>query len=80
MVADPADVAECGDGGRGIRKQRTLVVRVDPGLGHGARAVVRTNFGLIGLDDEIERGGVDVAFFGQDGFERTHPKLYVGEF
>jgi hypothetical protein len=40
---------------------------------------VRADLRLIGLDDEIERLGVDVTFLGQDGFERPHPKLHFAE-
>ena len=41
---------------------------------------MRADLGLVGLDDEIERLGIDVALLGQDGFQRPHPKLHLGQF
>ena len=34
---------------------------------------------LVGLDDEVERGRIDIALLGQDGFERAHAQLHLGE-
>jgi len=31
------------------------------------------------LDDLVERRGIDIAFFGEDRFERPNPQLQVGE-
>src|SRR4029078_851369 len=47
------------------------------GQGRGAppRAVARPDLGLVGLDDGVERGRVDIALLGQHGFQRAHPKL-----
>ena len=41
--------------------------RIGPGLGDDARAVVRADLGLVGLDDGVERGRIDVALLGQHG-------------
>ena len=79
MIADAADMAERRDGGGAVLQQAALEVGIGPGLGDDARAVVRADLGLVGLDDEIERLGVDVALLGQDGFERAHPQLHLAE-
>ena len=52
-----------------------LKCRVGPGLGDDDGAVPRADLGLVGLDDGVERGRVDVALFGQDGFQRADAKL-----
>ena len=42
-------------------------------------AVVRADPGLIGLDDGVERRGIDVALLGQHGFQRAHAQLRLGQ-
>jgi hypothetical protein len=37
-------------------------------------------FGLVGLDDGVERLGVDVALLGQHGLQRAHAELSLGQF
>ena len=39
------------------------------------RAVARADLGLVGLDDGVERGRVDIALLGQHGFQRADAKL-----
>ncbi len=63
----------------GVREQRLLERRIAPGLGDDAGAVVRTDLGLVGLDDEVERGRIDVALLGQDRLERAHAQLRLRE-
>ena len=58
----------------------TLEGRIGPGFGDHLRAVVRADLGFIGLDDGIERGGIDVALFGQDRLERAHAQFGLGQF
>ena len=48
-------------------------------LGDDPRAVVRADLGLVGLDDGVERGRVDVALLGQNRFERAHAQLGLGQ-
>ena len=60
--------------------KRLLEGRIGPGLGDHLRAIMRADLGLIGLDDGVERGRIDVAFFGQDGFQRAHAQLGLGQF
>jgi hypothetical protein len=43
-----------------------------------ARATSRAPF-FVALDDQVERGGIDIALLGEDGFERAHPQLDVAE-
>ena len=64
---------------RRVGEQRLLEVRIGPGLGDDARAVVRADLGLVGLDDGVERGRIDVALLGQDRLERAHAQLRLGE-
>jgi hypothetical protein len=40
---------------------------------------MRPDLGLIGVDDEVERLGIDIALLGQNGLERPHPKLHLVE-
>ena len=80
MIADPADVAERAHGLGGIGQQGLLERGIGPGLGDNLRAVVRPDLGFIGLDDGIERGRIDIALFGQDGFERAHAQFGLGQF
>ena len=63
----------------GVREQRLLEARIAPGLRHHALADVRPDLRLVGLDDQIERGGIDVALLGQDRLERAHAQLQLGE-
>ena len=72
MVADPADMAERADGLGGVLQQGFLEGRIGPGFGDDPRAVVRADPGLVGLDDGVERGRLDIALFGQDRLERAH--------
>jgi hypothetical protein len=40
---------------------------------------VRADLGLVGLDEGVERGGVDVALLDEDRLERADAALRVGE-
>ena len=64
----------------GVFQQRLFERRIGPCLGDDLRAIVRADLGLIGLDDRVERGRVDIAFFAQDRFERAHAQLHLGQF
>ena len=75
MIADAAHVAHRGDRLGGVRQQRLLERRIGPGLGDHDRAVPRSDLGLVGLDDGVERGRVDIALLGQHGFQRADAKL-----
>src|SRR4051812_40512090 len=41
---------------------------------------MRADLGLVGLDDGVERGRLDVAFLSQNRFERAHADLHFGQF
>jgi hypothetical protein len=43
-------------------------------------ADLRAHLGLVGFDDGVESGRIDIAFFGQHGFQRPHAQLHFGEF
>ena len=64
----------------GVLEQRLLEGRIAPGPGDDARADMRADLGLVGLDDAVERGRVDIAFLGQHGFERADARLHLGQF
>jgi hypothetical protein len=80
VIAHPADEPELGNGFAGIVEQAALERRIGPRLGDDPRAIVRADFGLERLDDEVERSGIDVAFFGEHRLHRAHAKLHLGEF
>ena len=80
MIADPAGESDRADRLGGIFQQRLLERRIDPGLGDDLGAVVRTDPGLIGLDDGVERGGIDITLLGQDRLQRAHAQLRLGQF
>src|SRR5665213_340375 len=64
----------------GVIEQGTLESRIGPSLGNHLCAVMGTNFCLVGLDNGVERCRIDIAFFGQDGLERTDTQLGLGQF
>ena len=61
VVSDPADVAERAHGRGGVVQQSLLEGGVRPGLGDNLRAIMRADLGLVGLDDGVERGRLDIA-------------------
>ncbi len=65
---------------RRILEQAGAKGGIGPGPRHHAGAVARPDLGLIGFDQEIERCRIDVALFGQDGLERAHAQLGLGQF
>ena len=78
--ADRADMAEgIGRLGR-VFEQPLLEFGIDPGARHDPRAVMRPDLRLAGLDDRVERGGIDIALLGQDRFKRPDAELQIGEF
>src|SRR5205823_2731302 len=80
VLALAARIADRRDGGRRILQQFLAEGGIGPGLGDDARAVVRANLLLIGLDQQIERSRLDIALLGQDRFERAHADLHLGQF
>ena len=63
----------------GVFEQRLLERRIVPGLGDDTRAVVGPDLGLVGLDDGVERGRIDVALLGQHRLQRAHAQLRLGQ-
>ena len=78
VLALAPGVADLGDGGRGILEQTRAIGRIGPGFCDDARAVTRPDFLFIGLDQQIECGGVDITLFGQHRFQGAHAKLGFG--
>src|SRR3712207_7865860 len=53
-----------------VGQEPAAVRRLDPGLRDDAGAVVRSDLGLVGLDQGVERGRIDVALLDEDALER----------
>ena len=51
-----------------------------PRLGNDTGPVSRTDLFLIPLNQEIERCGIDIAFFKKNSFEGTHAQFRLGPF
>ena len=41
---------------------------------------MRADLGLVGFDQRVDGGGVEIAFLGQHGFERADAQLHLGQF
>jgi hypothetical protein len=54
--------------------------QIVPGLGDHTRAIVRPDLALIGLDDGVERGRINVALLGQHRLQGAHAQLGLGKF
>jgi hypothetical protein len=76
VIADPVLVPERTHRGGPIGEQAPLEFGITPGFGDDASAVVRPDLGLIGLDDGVERGRIDIALFGKHRFQRAHAQLH----
>ena len=79
VLALAPGIADLGDRGRRVLEQPRAIGRIGPGLCDDARAVARPDFLFIGLDQQIERGWVDITLFGQHRFQRAHAKLGFGQ-
>ena len=80
VVADPVEHAERGHRLAGVVEQRFFERRIAPGLGDDAGADMRADFGLVGLDQRVDGGGIEIALLGQHGFERADAQLHLGQF
>jgi hypothetical protein len=77
MIANSAEMTKCAHRLAGVFEQGLLERLIKPSLGDDLCAIVGSDLGLICLDDGIECGRIDIAFFGQDGFERADPQLHL---
>ena len=68
---------ELGNRGGCVLEHPFLVLGVDPGPRHDARAVVRPDFVLHRVDQGIERGRVHEAFLDEQRFERLDPECEI---
>src|SRR5437879_10850082 len=57
-----------------------MVGRIAPGLSDHANAVARSDLLLIEIDQEVEGCRIDIAFLGQDRFQRAHAQLGLRQF
>ena len=60
-------------------KEPVAVVRIGPGLGHDPARRCGADLRLVGLDQHVDRRGVDVALLDEDRFERAHAQLDLGQ-
>ncbi len=78
--AAPPGTPERGKGLGRVGEKLAAEIRIDPGPGDGPRAAMRADLVLIGLDNGVERGRIDIAFLDQDGFQRAHAQLHFRQF
>jgi hypothetical protein len=62
---------------RGFGEEFLLELPVRPRLGHNLGPVAGTDFRLISFDQDIDRGGIDIALLQENTFERAHAKLHI---
>ena len=60
-----------------IGQETPLVFRIQPRARHNARADMRSDFVLVGVNDRIECGSIDQALFNKQGFERLYAKRQI---
>ena len=75
MLALTARVADFGNRGRRVLQEACAIGWIGPGFRNDTRAVARSDFLLIGLDQQVERNRIDIAFFGQHGFQGAYAHL-----
>ena len=75
MLPLTAGIAERGDRRPAVGQQPQPELGIHPGLGDHPRAVMRTNPGLIGLDQHVQRGRIDIALLHQDALKRADSEL-----
>ena len=68
-------IVELGDRRGRVLQQPRAIGRIAPGLRDHADAVARADLLLIEIDQEIEGRRIDIAFLGQDRFQRAHAQL-----
>ena len=82
VLALAAGEAERGDRGGRIAPQPVGEGGIAPGTRDDLRAVTRADLGLVGVDDDVDRGGVDQPLPDEDRLQRANPRvglLNVGE-
>jgi hypothetical protein len=67
------------DGRGGVGKEPRLVRRIDPCTRDDPGAVARADLGLAGVDQLVERPGIDEPFLGQQRLQRLDAKLGLGQ-
>ena len=77
MIADAAHIAKRGDCLRCVIEECVLECRIAPRPRDDLGAIARTDLGLIGFDDQIERSRIDIALLGQNCLERAHPQGHL---
>ena len=65
---------------RRVFEEAALESRIGPSPCDHFGAVVRADPRFEGFDDGVERRWIDIALFGEDGLERAHAQLRLGEF
>ena len=79
VIADAVDQAERDDRLAGIGEQRRLNAGSLHALATTRAPLCGPTLVSIGLDDDVDRGRVDIALLGQHGFQRAHAQLHLGK-
>src|SRR5882762_10207479 len=80
VLALSTGITQFGNSGGRIAHQSFSKCRIYPGARDDARAVARTDFRLVGVDQYIECCRIDVALLGHHRLERADAPLDVAEF
>lgn len=75
VFALAAEVAKRADCRSGILHQPVAKRGIAPGAGDNMRAVAGADPCLVGFDQNVERGRIDIALLDQDRFERPHTRV-----
>jgi len=80
VLALPSGETEGGDGRRRVIQQPLLEGWIRPGFCDDFRPVPWTDLRLIGVDQGVQRGRIDIALLDQQGLERPDAQLDIGQF
>ena len=80
MLALASGIAEFGNRRCRVPEQAGSIGGIGPCARHHAGTVTRPDLGLIGFNQEIERGRIDITFFGQNRLEGAHAQLGLRQF
>ena len=79
LKALAAAVAERRDGRRRVAHQPVVEGPIGPRPRHHTGSVARADARLVGVDQHVQRGRVDVALLRQHGFERANTQVHLAE-
>jgi hypothetical protein len=77
VLALPPLEAEFGDSGGGVVEKPLAVFVIHPGPGHHPGTIARTDLGLIGIDEHVQRRRIHQPLFGQQRLQRLDPQYGI---